>query len=51
MLKSNKTELKKITHDWRLTIFGQPIHTPKEMLPMNHKESPHFERWKKENKK
>lgn len=49
---SNKDHTKiKLTTDWRLTIFGQPIHTPKDMLPINHKDSPHYERWKKENKK
>jgi len=51
MSTTRLSKLKKITTDWRLTIFGEKIHTPKEMLPLNHPESPHYERWKKENKK
>ena len=44
-------KLRKTTNDWRLTIFGEKIKTPPELLPMNDKQSPHYERWKKENKR
>lgn len=50
MINSKQPELKKLSTDWRLTIFGQPIHTPKDMLPMDHPDSPHFHRWKQEKK-
>lgn len=51
MFSTKQPLLKKVTNDWRLTIFGDKIETPKEMLPQNHKDSPHYERWKKEHKK
>jgi len=52
VLKNNDHQKIKLNvKDWRLTIFGKPVTTPKELLPLNHPDSPYFERKRKENKK
>lgn len=51
MQKNEDYKKVQLSKDWKLTIFGKQIQTPRDLLPINHPESPHYERHKKDSKR